>query len=204
MHPHPPLLLTPADCRRVPWRNGMGTTTEIAVEALDDARFLWRVSIADVAAAGPFSNFSGYDRLIAVIDGVGMALTVDGGDPVVRRRMDPAFAFSGDATVDCALLDGAIRDFNLMVNRASATGALDLLTGAARHACVADVTLVHALNGSATVQLDGVQVDGVQVDAGEPIAVPPGHTLLLRGADATIILPEGAETVVATINRRPA
>ncbi len=72
-------LLTPANCRRVPWKNGLGTTTEIAVEALTTERFLWRVSIADVAAPGPFSTFTGYDRLIAVIEGVGMTLSVNGG-----------------------------------------------------------------------------------------------------------------------------
>lgn len=192
MPAHPPLLLTPADCRRVPWRNGLGTTTEIAVEALDDARFLWRVSIADVAAAGPFSNFSGYDRLIAVIDGVGMTLAVDGADPVTRRRMDPAFAFSGDSTVECALLDGPIRDFNLMVDRATATGALDLVTGATRGVHHADVTLVHALTGTATLR----------AGSGEALDVPPGHTLLLRNQTATVAVPEEAEAVVATINRR--
>lgn len=185
-------LLTSADCRRVPWRNGLGTTTEIAVEALDGSRFLWRVSVADVAAAGPFSNFSGYDRLIAVIDGVGMTLAVDGADPVTRRRMDPAFAFSGDAAVECALLDGPIRDFNLMVDRATATGALDLMAGSARCVHHADVILVHALTGTAMVR----------AGSGESLDVPPGHTLLLRNQTATIAVPEEAEAVVATINRR--
>ena len=185
-------LLTPADCRRVPWKNGLGTTTEIAVEALNADRFLWRVSIADVAAPGTFSTFTGYDRLIAVIEGGGMTLSVNGGAPVARRRMEPAFAFPGEAAVDCALLDGPIRDFNLMLDRATATGAVTLLSGGD---CLAagDVVLVHALSGTTRAR----PADG------DAIPVPPGHSLLLRGvATALVSAPDGAEAVVAEIRRR--
>jgi len=188
-------LLTPADCRRVPWRNGLGQTTEIAVEPLDGDRFLWRVSVADVAAPGPFSAFPGYDRLIAVIEGEGMRLTVDGGLPVERRRMEPAFAFPGEAAVDCALLGGPIRDFNLMLDRATATGAVTLLTGGASHAASGHAVLVHGLAGTLTVRPEG----------GEAVAVPAGHSALLRGAAtaAAVDAPTGAEGVCAEIRRQP-
>ena len=60
--------LTPADYRRMPWRNGGGVTTEIAIApdgaGLVGERFLYRVSIADVMSDGPFSRFEGYDRHI--------------------------------------------------------------------------------------------------------------------------------------------
>ena len=52
-------LLTPNDYRSMPWKNGAGRTTEIAVHpagaALD--AFAWRVSIADIERDGPFSRF---------------------------------------------------------------------------------------------------------------------------------------------------
>src|ERR1700682_5916511 len=52
-------LLHPEDYRVMKWRNGQGTTTEIAVAPGRDGRFRWRLSIADVAAAGPVWDFPG-------------------------------------------------------------------------------------------------------------------------------------------------
>ncbi|MCG5240330.1 HutD/Ves family protein [Azospirillum doebereinerae] len=191
----PPVLtlLTPADGRRVPWRNGLGLTTEIALEAVDGGRFLWRVSVADVAAAGPFSAFPGYDRLIAVVEGPGMRLTVDGAAPVERRRMESAFAFPGEAAVDCTLLGGPIRDFNLMLDRATAKGAVTMLAGPLAHAAEADAVLVHALAGTLTV---------TAAEGGEAIAVPAGYSVLVRGGAATVTVPEDGEGVCAEVWRR--
>ena len=66
--------------RVVPWKNGGGITREVLVEPdpADPAQFLWRISIATVAAPGPFSLFPGVDRSIAVLEGAGLRLDVDG------------------------------------------------------------------------------------------------------------------------------
>lgn len=53
-------LLLPETMRRMPWKNGGGITTEIAIAppgATLDA-FDWRISTARVEAAGPFSRFA--------------------------------------------------------------------------------------------------------------------------------------------------
>src|SRR4029077_2512621 len=76
-------LLTPNDYRSMPWKNGAGRTTEIAVHppgaALD--AFAWRVSIADVEQDGPFSRFPGIDRTIVLLGGSGMRLRGTGMGP---------------------------------------------------------------------------------------------------------------------------
>ena len=185
-------LLSPADHRRVPWKNGGGVTTELAMEPAADGRFVWRVSIADVVEAGPFSAFPGYDRLIAVVEGDGMRLSVDRAPPVERRRLDPAFAFPGEAAVWCEPTAGPIRDVNLMLDRASATGALTLLAGTASHGAAGDVVLVHALAGTLSITPDG----------GEPQPLAQGHSLLLRDAAARVEVPDGAEGVCAEVRRR--
>lgn len=197
--------LSPADHRRVPWKNGGGVTTELAVEpsgdgrpdGRPDGRFVWRVSIADVVEPGPFSAFPGYDRLIAVVEGDGMRLSVDGAPPVERRRLDPAFAFPGEAAVWCEPTAGPIRDVNLMLDRASAAGMLTLLAGSAAHRAnvhraAGDVLLVHALAGMLTVTPED----------GEALTVPAGHSLLLQGAEALVEAPAGAEGVCAEVLRR--
>jgi uncharacterized protein len=54
-------LLQPGDYRRMPWKNGQGTTTEIAVSpkdaGLEGKSFDWRVSIATVEKDCEFSRF---------------------------------------------------------------------------------------------------------------------------------------------------
>ncbi|MDI6529285.1 HutD family protein [Pseudomonas otitidis] len=107
-------LLKAADYPRMPWKNGAGSTLEILRDAGDGLDgFGWRLSIADVGQSGPFSAFSGYQRVITVLEGAGMRLTVDGQPSRDLCPLD-AFAFDGGAAVDCTLIDGPIRDFNLI------------------------------------------------------------------------------------------
>ena len=103
-----------------PWKNGGGATCEIACwppgAGLSD--FGWRVSIATIAAAGPFSVFDGVDRIIMLLAGDGVALR--SADGRVDHRLDTPcqpFAFSGDAAIDCTLLGGPSSDFNVMTRR---------------------------------------------------------------------------------------
>lgn len=189
----PHTLLSPADYRRMPWKNGGGTTAEIACAPLDgeDGRFLWRVSVADVAAPGPFSLFAGYDRLIAVVEGAGMRLTVDG-IPAERRPGEPALFFSGDAAAECALLDGPIRDFNLVIDRKRAAGRLDVTkAGHALAVPAADAAFVHAMNGVVRVRT-----------AAGLIRVAAGWTLRLDGEDGTVEAEAGAWALVARVDIR--
>lgn len=107
-------VLRAADYPRMPWKNGGGSTEEItrdAGEGLDG--FGWRLSIADIGESGGFSVFAGYLRIITVLQGAGMTLNIDGKDSEALLPSDP-FAFSGDSQVTCTLLDGPIRDFNLI------------------------------------------------------------------------------------------
>ncbi|MFU0506915.1 HutD/Ves family protein [Pseudaminobacter sp. NGMCC 1.201702] len=101
-----------------PWKNGGGETAEIAVSPLgaDFENFDWRISTAVVAASGPFSAFSGVDRVLTVLEGGAMVLSV--GEE--KRRLDAAcepFSFPGDVSA-AALLEGErLLDFNVMVRR---------------------------------------------------------------------------------------
>ena len=101
-----------------PWKNGSGRTAEIAAmppgAGLDD--FDWRISTAVVAQSGPFSVFAGVDRVLAVIEGGAMTLTVAGQSRHLDAASDP-FAFPGDAPADAVLTGPALLDFNVMVRR---------------------------------------------------------------------------------------
>lgn len=114
----------------MPWKNGGGATREIACwppgAGLGD--FGWRVSIASIAAAGPFSVFNGVDRHIMLLGGEGVRLQSSDGQ--MDHRLDTPhvpFAFSGDAAIDCSLLGGASSDFNVMTRRGQWHAELQLL-----------------------------------------------------------------------------
>jgi hypothetical protein len=103
-----------------PWKNGAGLTREIASSprgaTLDD--FDWRLSVADVAADGPFSTYAGIDRTIALLRGAGMRLRSDDGrlDHGLDAVAAP-FCFDGEAAIVATLLGGACTDFNVMTRR---------------------------------------------------------------------------------------
>ena len=99
------------------WKNGGGATTEIvafpAGAAFDS--FEWRISVADIAAEGPFSRFDGVDRVLTLASGA-LELTVDGA--LVRLDAErPSLAFAGEAAVYARLTAGPVRDVNVMTRR---------------------------------------------------------------------------------------
>jgi uncharacterized protein len=112
------MKLAASGYRAMPWKNGQGITHEIAREPASGEGFLWRLSIAEVSADGDFSLFPGVDRTISLIEGAGMELDfVQAPGKRIDRSFQP-FDFSGDWQCRCRLIEGPIRDFNLMADRA--------------------------------------------------------------------------------------
>jgi environmental stress-induced protein Ves len=121
-----------ASLAAAPWKNGGGTTREIAAwpEGAGMDGFDWRVSIATIDQAGPFSAFSGVDRVIMLLDGSGVRLR--SGDGRIDHRLDrpqAPFAFAGDMALDCELLGGRSTDFNVMTRRGRVRAEVRVLTG---------------------------------------------------------------------------
>jgi uncharacterized protein len=95
-----------------PWRNGGGVTRELLAWP---TRKDWqvRISVADVTADGPFSRFVEIERWFAVLEGEGVALLPADRIHRLTPRSEP-LVFDGGEPVNCELLGGATRDFNLM------------------------------------------------------------------------------------------
>jgi uncharacterized protein len=119
-------ILRLQDCPARPWKNGLGRTRELAAEppgaGMDD--FLWRVSVAEVDRAAPFSAFPGVDRSIVLLEGAGFTMTLDGDRSHALTSLFAPFAFPGEARVEVALAGGPTRDFNLMTRRDRARGRI--------------------------------------------------------------------------------
>ncbi|MGP5570885.1 MAG: HutD family protein [Pseudomonas helleri] len=146
-------VLRAADYPRMPWKNGGGSTEEItrdAGEGLDG--FGWRLSIADIGESGGFSRFDGYQRVITVLQGAGMHLQVDGEQSRALLPFD-AFAFKGDSEVSCRLIDGPIRDFNLIYAPQRYSARLQWLQGGSRLFTPAQTVLVFAADDHVDVRV---------------------------------------------------
>jgi environmental stress-induced protein Ves len=101
----------------VPWKNGGGITHEvIRVPPTGDA-FRWRVSVAEIDASGPFSDFSNYNRAMVLLRGAGVRLTFDGREHTVLRTAGDMVQFDGARSTRCDLADGPCADLNLMVSK---------------------------------------------------------------------------------------
>lgn len=129
------------DYRLQRWKNGLGSTREIAVSASEnpDAPFLWRVSLATESGPGLFSAFPGIDRLFAVVSGHPVRLLVGQAPaPVVEAPMakvlvadvgGPAVHFDGGVPVRSDVAVGETLALNVMTWRNSGQGVtLDVLS----------------------------------------------------------------------------
>ncbi|MEO8779551.1 MAG: HutD family protein [Rhodanobacter sp.] len=143
------MIIRLADCPPRPWKNGLGRTHEIAVQpsaaGADD--FRWRVSMAEVDRAVPFSRFPGVDRHIVLLDGAGFTMTLDDSHRHALTTRFAPFAFPGESKVDVALAAGATRDFNLMVRRTHGRGDVQVWRGLATRAIDPTAILVFCARG---------------------------------------------------------
>ena len=108
------------------WKNGGGITHEIARSHSGD-NWVWRISIAEVSTDGPFSRFDGMSRILTVIEGKGVDLITPHG--VIAALPLKPVAFSGDMDISSTLVDGKIKDLNIIFDLNKITAEVNLLRG---------------------------------------------------------------------------
>jgi uncharacterized protein len=183
-------------CRTTPWKNGGGATTEIAAApagaSLDD--FDWRVSMARVASDGPFSEFAGIDRTLAILKGDGLKLAIGDAAPVVLDKNSEPIRFPGDQPTSARLIGGDIIDLNVMTRRGHFEHRLRRIREPARcdfdgH----DIALALACAGDVELSLPH-----------QKIALADGDTAILMRADEapfTIAPAPSAECCLVLLRR---
>ena len=110
-------IIPASQYKTIPWKNGKGQTTELAISkngTLDN--FNWRLSIASVVEDGPFSDFSGYERNLILLEGYGISLTHDDRIDVLEKPLSLS-SFDGASKTVGKLINGPIKDFNLMTKQ---------------------------------------------------------------------------------------
>ena len=180
-------LLPAAGYTAMPWRNGAGVTHEIAVDPSTGdsaAPFRWRLSMADLAGDGPFSEIPDVDRVLVLLAGDGVELRIGGAEPAPLGRHE-AIAFPGDVPTSLTMHPGAGRDLNLMWDRTRAAGAVDVLAAGAELELGAPLAFAVAIGGPAAVAVDGAEHalgehDALLIEGGGALAVRDGDVYVAR------------------------
>lgn len=160
--------------RAAPWKNGGGSTTEIAIAppgaGFDD--FDWRISLATITASGPFSSFPGIDRSLMLVDGDSVQLTLDGARKVTLSAAQPMLWFPGEAAV-FAQVKGPTTDFNVMTRRDRCRHQLEKITAPGKLARRSAATLLfvagegHVLARGGEQQFALARHDALLLDAND-------------------------------------
>ncbi len=184
------LLIPFASLEPSPWKNGGGSTTEIAVAppgaSLD--KFDWRISLATIAHGGPFSLFPGVDRTLALVDGPGVILDISNDGRFILSQDDPIVEFSGDCEVTSTLTDGPTTDFNVMTRRHRCHHRLGRrsLAGVSEFAPRGDITVLFLVDGdSLSVSSDTERIGMVRYDA---VLFDTGTVWTLESLEATVFV----------------
>jgi len=173
-------IIRQSSFRTTPWKNGGGVTHEAVRVPADGAVFRWRVSVARIAASGPFSDFSGYRRFMALLGGAGLELRFADGTAASLREVGALVAFDGALAAHCELLAGECTDLNLMVSAALPAPRVRVLrlTGAmSLDAAAQDSLLIFAI--AAAVAVD-------PIGGGRQILLPGDLALASAAEDGAV------------------
>lgn len=165
--------------RTAAWKNGGGVTHEIA--RMDDGGALvWRISLAEVGADGPFSSFPGLTRILTVIDGAGLDLESQAG--VLPALPLSPVRFLGDTPIHGRLRGGPCRDVNVIFDARRVLARVSVLGAGGR---VDATTAVLALAGEVRAGAALLAAEDFAFTDGEAVQTGPGGLALLIGLAPT-------------------
>ncbi len=183
-----------------PWRNGGGVTHEAVRVPAGREDFWWRISVAEIAESGPFSDFTGYRRHLALLDGPGCDLRFANGERRELRRRGDLIDFDGALAAECTLIGGPCMDLNLLTARATVDA----------DARVASLGVPRPLDRVPNATIAVFCVAGrirIECDMAEAQVVTTGDLALLDGAAGTRLVDAdpgdpAALAFIATITER--
>lgn len=141
--------LDPAGYVRTPWKNGGGVTTDIAFDG-----DVWRFSRTPITRAGPFSDYSGFDRLQVLVAGSGLVLQTPTGEIDVRRPFRPV-RFTGETPIVSRLEAGPVEVINLMGERSKVGIELAILETGQQRRLGPGIHIAYCPEGRAILHLAG-------------------------------------------------
>ena len=108
-----------AELQKSPWPNGAGRKADIAAGPIGaDGKPDWLLAYAWLDGDAPFSDYTGHDRTITLVSGVGFVLDfADAAPPVMVDAPFRPRPFDGDLAAHCRLPAGPCLVLNAMSRR---------------------------------------------------------------------------------------
>ncbi|GGC51354.1 hypothetical protein GCM10011504_32200 [Siccirubricoccus deserti] len=158
------------------WRNGLGRKADII------GGEGWGLSFAWMDCDAPFSDYSGQDRTLTLLEGRGFTLEFAGHPPLVVDRPHRPTRFDGDWPARCVLAGTPCLVVNIIAERARWRQSVDILP------VVGEVALTPLGGPCHAVVLDGEVTlpDGVVATRHDTVPVP--GRLVLHGQGARLAL----------------
>jgi len=198
-------IYPPDSFRSMPWRNGLGHTLELLAEYLPESTdFAWRLSIADVVSDGRFSDFSGYDRTLLLLQGEG--ITLNHGNGQCDRLLEPlqAARFDGEVETEASLHGGPIKDFNVMAWREFCSASVNPLhyPTDAEIPVDGDILLVYAVDGTISIKFGNQASETIAGNHLFRVDKPPAGKVTVGGKALIIIQISYLDDTETVIPRR--
>ena len=168
--------LDPRGYRRTPWKNGGGVTIDIADDYAPGvppgswSGMLWRFGRTHIVEPAPFSDLTGFDRILTVIGGRGLWLDIEDGTSLDVREPFRPVRFRGEDRIVSRLEAGPVAVLNLLADRT--TYEIDVASLSSGEARPLDGTihLVYALEDSEVIMGKNYSLaadEALRLDGGE-------------------------------------
>ena len=170
------------DYAQMRWKNGAGSSLEIAASRVPSGGFTWRLSMAHIVQPGPFSNYDGYERVTALVEGAGFALRAAGAAELQFNAIGDCHAYAGSVPYSCELRDGPCHDLNLIA-RPGLGASMSVLALAAGDTLIGEPSVdafVLPLNGRASVLAGESRV---QLEACDTLCLAAGEAVAVSAVD---------------------
>jgi len=185
-------IITPAQFKTLPWKNGKGETIELAINKnanLDD--FEWRISMASVVEDGVFSDFSGYTRNLILTEGNGLNLQHDHNHIDKLSKILDVATFDGGCITVGNLHEGAITDFNIITSKTKyQTNVSTYPQKTVQPIKLADLCFVYSLAAEVTFSSDNNAMSEI---------LPQGHLLQVSQQQGSTLMLSGEQMIIVEL-----
>jgi uncharacterized protein len=185
--------LPAAGFHRMPWKNGGGINLDIASEGATEGwiRFDWRFGRTTIATPGPFSDFSGYERVQVAIAGSGLILETPDGAIDLRKPFHPV-RYDGALPIVTRLEAGPVEVVNLIADKARFTIDLRVPVAGAPLRCGPGIHILYAPFKAVRARIGT-----------EDLSLPAGDACEIRAAEACELVLNAGVLILASISERP-
>ena len=164
---------------REAWKNQGGWTRTVASAQGADGQTDWRVSVADITAAGPFSVFEGLDRQAVMLQGARLRLRAEPPEHDIRfNGPGSRAAFPGERRLVCDAPTEPTALWNVMHRRGRVRAEVSVHSDTVVHLPPARHLFIYVMSGEVELALPHCRTQGLSAGCGLHLQHTPAQALL--------------------------